>query len=165
MAAPAPAAVPAVASAPAPVEKAPPRLTLANARGANPSYRVGETITLSLQPTQDAYTYCYYQDGAGSVSRIFPNRFQPDPLIPARRLIQVPPAGGAFAIRFDRPRTRESFLCVAANREVGLRLPDTLKAQDLARLPVRDLDDVAARFQALPGAQVDEARLVVEVTP
>jgi hypothetical protein len=165
MAAPPPAAVPAVASAPAPVEKAPPRLTLANARGANPSYRVGETITLSLQPTQDAYTYCYYQDGAGSVSRIFPNRFQPDPLIPARRLIQVPPAGGAFAIRFDRPRTRESFLCVAANREVGLRLPDTLKAQDLARLPVRDLDDVAARFQALPGAQVDEARLVVEVTP
>jgi hypothetical protein len=147
-----------------PVDQAP-RLTLANARGAHPTYHAGESITLSLQPTQDAYTYCYYQDAGGSVSRIFPNRFQPDPLIPARRLIQVPPAGGPFAIRFDKPRTRESFLCVAANREVGLRLPDALKAQDLARLPVRDLDDVAARFQAVPGAQVDDARLVVEVMP
>jgi hypothetical protein len=161
---PAVAPTPAAASVAAQVEAAP-RLTLANARGARPSYRAGETITLSLQPTQDAYTYCYYQDGAGSVSRIFPNRFQPDALIPAHRLIQVPPAGGAFAIRFDKPRTREAFLCVAADREVGLRLPDKLKAQDLAQLPVRDLDEIATRFDEVPGAHVDDARLVVEVTP
>jgi hypothetical protein len=149
---------------PAPVGEAP-RLTLANARGARPSYRAGESITLSLQPTQDAYTYCYYKDGVGSVSRIFPNRFQPDPLIRARRMIQVPPVGGGFSIRFDKPRTREAFLCVAADREIGLRLPDRLKAQDLERLPVQDLDDIAATFQAMPGARVDDARLSVEVTP
>ncbi len=106
--------------------------------GRHPSYHAGETITLNLQPTQDAYTYCYYQDAAGMVSRIFPNRFQPDALIPARRQIQVPPASGAFAIRFDKPRTREAFLCVAADRELGMKLPNKLKAQDLARLPVHE---------------------------
>ena len=72
----APAVAPAAASA-APVEPAP-HLTLATTRGGRPAYRVGETITLNLQPTQDAYTYCYYQDGTGSVSRIFPQQFQPD---------------------------------------------------------------------------------------
>ena len=126
----------------------------------HPTYRAGETITLNLQPTQDAYTYCYYQDGTGNVSRIFPNRFQPDALIPARRLVHVPPTSGPFAIRFDKPRTRESFLCVAADREVGMKLPNTLKAQDLAQLPVHSLDDIAATFQEVPGARVDDARLV-----
>jgi hypothetical protein len=161
---PAPPSPPAVASAPEQAEKAP-RLSLATARGSHPTYRAGETITLNLQPTQDAYTYCYYQDGAGTVSRIFPNRFQPDALIPARRLVHIPPAGGAFAIRFDRPRTREAFLCVAADREIGMKLPNTLKAQDLAQLPVHGLDEIAAAFQEMPGAHVDDARLDVEVTP
>ncbi len=161
---PAPPSPPAVASAPDPVDKAP-RLTLATARGSHPTYRAGETITLNLQPTQDAYTYCYYQDATGNVSRIFPNRFQPDALIPARRLVHVPPTSGAFAIRFDKPRTREAFLCVAADREVGMKLPNTLKAQDLAQLPVHSLDEIAATFQEVPGARVDDARLDVEVTP
>jgi hypothetical protein len=138
---------------------------LATARGSHPTYRAGETITLNLQPTQDAYTYCYYQDATGNVSRIFPNRFQPDALIPARRLVHVPPTSGAFAIRFDKPRTREAFLCVAADREVGMKLPNTLKAQDLAQLPVHSLDEIAATFQEVPGARVDDARLDVEVTP
>jgi hypothetical protein len=158
-----PPAVAPTASLPPPSDEAP-RLTLSNARGTRPTYRAGETITLNLQPTQDAYTYCYYQDGVGSVSRIFPNRFQPDALVPARRQIQIPPTGAGFAIRFDRPRTHEAFLCVAANREIGLRLPNRLKAQDLAQLPVRGLDDISASFHELPGARASEARLDVEVT-
>jgi hypothetical protein len=149
---------------PAPVAEAP-RLTLSPEGQTRGSYRAGETITLDLQPTQDAYTYCYYQDGVGTISRIFPNRFQPDALIRARQLKRVPPPGGGFSIRFDRPQTREAFLCIAADREIGLLLPNALKAQDLAQLPVRDLNEVAARFRALPGARITDARLDVEVTP
>ena len=48
---------------------------------------------------------------------------------------------------------------LAASREVGLRLPEALKAQDLAQLPVRDLDDVVARSRRCR-ALVDDARLV-----
>jgi hypothetical protein len=46
-----------------------------------------------------------------------------------------------------------------------MKLPNTLKAQDLAQLPVHSLDDIAATFQEVPGARVDDARLDVEVTP
>jgi hypothetical protein len=140
------------------------RLVLSTPRGPRPQYRVGETMVLSVQPTQDAYIYCYYQDASGTVARIFPNRFQPDPFLHAGKQIEIPPAGvKSFALRFDKPGSTEAVACLGADREVGLRLPNTLKAQDLEPLPVAGLDDVAAQFRAIPGARVDDSRLAVEV--
>jgi hypothetical protein len=142
----------------------PPRLTLSSPRGPRPSYRVGETLALAVEPTQDAYVYCYYQDANGTVARIFPNRFQPDALLHAGKQIDIPPEGRAsFAIRFDKAGGQEAVACLGADREVGLRLPDALKAQDLAPLPVQGLSQIAAEFHAIPGAQIDDARLAVEV--
>ena len=141
---------------PAPVEA--PRIMLATARGPNATYRVGENLVVQFQPTQDAFVYCYYRDPTGMVARIFPNRFQPDAFTQAGRRIEVPPAGPkGFEIRMDRAGGRESVACLASNREVGLLLPDALKAQDLQPLPVNSLDEVAAQFRAIPGAQVDAA--------
>jgi hypothetical protein len=142
----------------------PPRLVLNTARGPRPSYRVGETMVISVQPTQDAYVYCFYQDSSGTVARIFPNRFQPDPFLHAGVQIEIPPAGTkSFALRFDKPGGSEAVACLGADREVGLRLPDKLKAQDLEPLPVSGLDDVASQFRGIQGARVDDARLAVEV--
>jgi hypothetical protein len=53
--------------------------------------------------------------------------------------------------------------CLGSDREVGLRLPDKLKAQDLEPLPVSGLDEVASQFRGIQGARVDDARLAVEV--
>jgi curli biogenesis system outer membrane secretion channel CsgG len=143
---------------------APPGLVLSSPRGPKPTYRIGETMVVSVQPTRDAYVYCYYQDAGGTVARIFPNRFQPDPFLHAGAQIEVPPAGQqSFAIRFDKPGGSEAVACLGADREVGLRLPDRLKAQDLEPLPVHSLDEVAAQFREVPGAHVADARLPVEV--
>jgi hypothetical protein len=155
---------PAALSQAAPSRAAPPHLVLATPRGPHPSYRIGEAMVLAVQSSQDAYVYCYYQDSAGTVARIFPNRFQPDPFLRAGAQIEVPPEGrSSFAIRFDKPGGSEAVACLGSDREVGLRLPSALKAQDLEPLPVQGLDDVAARFRAIPGGQVDDARLAVEV--
>ena len=100
---------------------------------------------------------------AGTVARIFPNRFQPDPLLHAGVQIEIPPAGTkSFALRFDNPGS-EAVACLGSDREVGLKLPDKLKAQDLEPLPVSGLDDVASLFRGIQGARVDDARLTVEV--
>jgi hypothetical protein len=121
-------------------------------------------MVVAVQPTQDAYVYCYYQDATGTVARIFPNRFQPDPFLHAGMRIEIPPEGTkSFAIRFDKPGGNEAVACLGADREVGLRLPSTLKAQDLEPLPVSGLDDVAGQFRQIPGTHVDDARLAVEV--
>ncbi len=161
-------APPALASAAAPpappVAQARPAL-LVTTRDRRPSYRVGETLTLQLQPAADAYVYCYYQDASGDIARIFPNRFQPDPLIPANSVIEVPPfAGTAFSIRLETPGAPERVACLAADREVGLLLPAELKRPDLEPLPVRSLDQVAALFRGMRSVRVEDARLTIEVT-
>ncbi len=144
---------------------APPRLVLSSPRGPQPKYRIGETLVVGVEAASDMYAYCFYQDSSGTVARIFPNRFQPDPFLRGGTRIEIPPAGQkSFAIRFDKPGGSEAVACIGADREVGLRLPDRLKAQDLEALPVSGLDDVATQFKDMPGTHVDDARLAVEVT-
>jgi hypothetical protein len=123
-------------------------------------------MTHSTTPKPNkSHLYCYYQDGSGEISRIFPNRFQPDAFVPARTQVEVPPGGGsAFSIRFEQLGAPEQVACLAADREVGLLLPPELKRQDLEPLPVRGLDEVAQRFRGIAGVQVDDARLPIEVT-
>ncbi len=157
-----PARVTTAAAVPAPQEA--PRAVLSTGHGPHPTYRVGESLTLEAQPTQDAYLYCYYQDADGVVARVFPNRFQPDAFVHGNTLVRVPPGNGAFDIRFDKAGGHEAVACFTASHEVGLSLPDRLKGQDLAPLPVRGLDDVATQFRSLGGARVDDARLAIEVT-
>jgi hypothetical protein len=162
--APAALATPAALPAAPPPAVGAPALRIAT-RGRAPVYRVGESMVLQLQPSQDAYVYCYYQDGQGEIARIFPNRFQPDPLIPAGRVVEVPPfAGTAFAIRFETPGAPERVACLSADREVGLLLPPELKRPDLEPLPLRSLDQVATLFRGMRGVRVDDARLSIEVT-
>ena len=159
------AAAPPAAAPPAAAPPEPLRLVVDSPRGPRPTYRIGETMVVAVQPAQDEYVYCFYQDASGTVARIFPNRFQPDPFLHAGAQIEIPPAGqNSFAIRFDKPGGAEAVSCLGADREVGLRLPDKLKAQDLEPLPVSGLDDVAAKFRQVPGAGIADARLVVEVT-
>lgn len=170
---PRPAVPPAIAAAAVPTLPAPPpassdeapRAILSTGRGDPPSYHVGESMTLQVQPTRDAFVYCYYQDSEGTVVRIFPNRFQPDAFLHAGAATAIPPAGQrAFEIRFDQAGGHEQVACLAADREVGLSLPVALKRQDLEPLPLHGLDDVATQFRTLPGARVNEARLTIEVT-
>lgn len=165
------AATPASVAVPAPTlpapttpPSAPPGLVLSSPRGPRPTYRIGETMVVSLQPTRDEYVYCYYQDAGGTVARIFPNRFQPDAFLRAGQQIEIPPAGQtSFAIRFDKPGGTEGIVCLGATNEVGLRLPSRLKTADLEPLPVKGLDEVSEQFRELSGAQVADARLAVEV--
>jgi curli biogenesis system outer membrane secretion channel CsgG len=158
---PAPAApAPAVAREPTP----PPTLQLSSSHGAHPTYHVNETLAVEAVTAQDAFLYCYYQDSEGAVARIFPNRFQPNALVHGGAPIAIPPgAGKAFAIRFDKSRAKEAVACIASSAELGLRLPNQLKAQDLAPLPVHGLKDIVDSFRRLGGGKFTEGWLSIEV--
>jgi curli biogenesis system outer membrane secretion channel CsgG len=155
----------ALATQPVAATRSMPRLALGTSRGPRPVYRVNETMSVQVQPSGDAFVYCYYQDASGAVARIFPNRFQPDALIPARRLVEIPPGGEQpFDIRFDTPGSRETVACLASDLEVGVKLPDELKVDDLSPMPVRSIDEVAGRFRSIAPSHVDDVRMVIEVT-
>lgn len=143
-----------------------PRAILGTPRGPRPTYRLGEAMTVEVQPTQDAFVYCYYRDAGGQVARVFPNRFQPDAFVQARTLVQIPPASGqSFRIQFEHPGGEEAVVCLAAADELGSKLPETLRALDLAPLPVGGVEDVVAAFQAVGGGRpINEARMAIAVT-
>ena len=158
-----PAVTPSGPIQPAPITQ-PLRLVVSTARGPRPAYRTGETMVVSVEPTQDAYIYCYYQDSSGAIARIFPNRFQPDALVRANRQIEIPPSGQkSFAIRFDKAGSRETVACLAADQEAGLKLPAQLKTEDLKPLPVSSLDELASQIRGASGGRVTDARLTAEV--
>jgi hypothetical protein len=148
----------------APMPIAAPDLRLSTDRGEHPSYHVHETLDVEAVTTRDAFLYCYYQDADGTVARIFPNRFQPNALVHGATPVQIPPGTDhAFDIRFDKGHAKEAVACVASNDEVGLKLPDKLKGEDLAPLPVSNLQDIIDNFRQLGGGPLAEKWLSIEV--
>ena len=137
-------------------------LTLATPEGTSPVYQVNQSLELTAIASQDSYVYCYYQDGSGAVTRIYPNQFEPDAYAVAGRALAIPGEAG-FDIVFDRPGASEQVLCLAAPTEVGLRLPPQLRTPDLAPMPVESLDQVAAAYRDVDSSRVVEARLPIRV--
>ncbi len=137
-------------------------LSLATPNGAHPVYQVNQSLDLTAIVSQDSYVYCYYQDGGGTVTRIFPNQFQPDAHVSAGHLLKVP-GEARFDIVFDRPQAREAVACLASEAELGLRLPPSLKTPDLQAMPVHSLDEVVAAYRRLDSTGVVEARLPIQV--
>lgn len=146
------------ASKPAPL-----RVTMTTPKGLSPTYRVREALAMTVTTSQDAYLYCYYSDAGGTVARIFPNKFTPDSYVTANRPTSIPGKNARFGIVFDKPGATEEVLCVASEREAGLRLPDRLKQQDLAPLPVSSLDEMVQAYRQTGAKRVADARLSIKV--
>ena len=113
-----------------------------SAQGPNPVYAPGNILTARVDIGRAAFVYCYYQDADGTVSRLFPNRFQPNAYV-SGRLVALSSAQQAVKIRFDKAG-HETISCLASDTEVPL--PAKLKEKDLSPLAVSSLDEVEGIF-------------------
>lgn len=140
-------------------------LTTSTYKGPYHRYNAGEPVTVTLRSTADAFAYCYYRDAAGRIARVFPNRFQPDPLVEANRVVTVPGPGAAFELVPERPDSLEEVLCLATRREAGPLAPETLRGPDLSPLAVASLDQVEAGFGPAGQKPAATSRLKIQVLP
>ncbi len=138
-------------------------LELLTPKGAAPVYRVQEKLRLAVTASQDSYVYCYYRDHRGSIARIFPNRFQPDPYTVVGRPLEIPAKDSGFDIVFESAGVEEEILCLASYNEVGLSLPARYKAADLTPLAVSSMADLVAAFAAIDSTDLAQARLPIRV--
>jgi peptidoglycan hydrolase-like protein with peptidoglycan-binding domain len=138
-------------------------VTLSTPLGAGQTYRVNDELIVTAATSQDAYLYCYYEDGAGNVARIFPNQFQPDAYVGAGRTVTVPDGAAGFDIVLDRPGSQEKVVCLASRRELGLQLPASLKSEALVALPVGSIEEVVGAYQQLDRIDLVQARLDIAV--
>lgn len=121
------------------------RINLASDRGSNPTYKVGESLNMTMSLNSLGFTSCYYEDVVHNVARIFPNQFHRDSMLKGN--VQVPLPTGGFKIRFDQPG-RERIACMGSDKE--LLVPTSLAgARDLVPLAVKSLEELTSQFKRL----------------
>jgi curli biogenesis system outer membrane secretion channel CsgG/peptidoglycan hydrolase-like protein with peptidoglycan-binding domain len=148
-----------IASAPRGDSQAAMTVKLDSDRGNRPTYRLREFLQARVQLTADGILYCYYRDTSGTIARIHPNRFSPDPFLKANRSITLPPENSPFKIKFDKTG-REQIVCFGSSRD--LALPANLKAADLTPLKVGSMEEISKAFRASNPA-VAEAKLDIVI--
>ncbi len=104
-------------------------------------------IQFQLLPNTDSSMYCYLQDEAKKIFRVYPNRWQRESKV-AKQVDLMLPATGTFRIR-SNARIGQNLMCVIARESMDQALPDILRGSDLEALPgVTDLAAVANTFAA-----------------
>jgi hypothetical protein len=120
--------------------------------GPMPTLRSGETVAVQVETSADKFVYCYYMDGSRQVARIFPNRFQPDALVPAGKMVQIPPGPEPerpFNIRLETAGRLEAVTCLASSTELDGSRIDGTDVEDLTPIPGLELQDLVDAFGRL----------------
>ncbi len=132
-------------------------LTVRNA--ASPASTPADRLALTVETTADGYLTCYYRDGRGRISRIFPSRAQPNAYVVAGRSVKIPSDEAAAEWQLERPASGAEAVCLASARELALHLPKALRVQDAQPLPLASIDDVIAVYKTLAPAGLSVHRL------
>jgi len=90
------------------------KVSISSSRGNGASFSDGESITVVVSATKDAYFKLYHIDVKGQVQLIFPNRFQKDNFVKAGTLVQFPAANASFRFQLHEPFGTEFVKAVAS---------------------------------------------------
>lgn len=151
---------PVITAAPRPAGAAGPvTVKLDTDRGPKPTYKPKEFLQARVSLSSDGILYCYYKDTAGTIARIFPNRFHPDAFVRGGQPFGLPPEGSPFKIRFDKPG-QEQIVCFASDRD--LPLPTNLKGADLTPLKVGSTEEISVALKK-SNPNIAEAKLDIVV--
>jgi peptidoglycan hydrolase-like protein with peptidoglycan-binding domain len=128
---------------------------------------VGDALNMSITLSRGGHLRCFMQDANNVVQQIFPNRYQPQALIPARRPVKLPhlsAEGNGYALPFEVPG-KERVLCFASETDLAASVPLIQRAQPLQPIAqVTSLDQLeTAISQAVGKGNVGMARLEFHV--
>ncbi|GAA0510250.1 DUF4384 domain-containing protein [Deinococcus depolymerans] len=111
----------------------------------NPSYRIGEKITLAATVNQDAYVYLFNVNPDGSVDQILPNRLSGENFVKAGTTKSFPAPGDNFTYSVDGPVGQNKVLALASLTPLNLDQISSFKTtQDqFATVSARGQDGLA----------------------
>ncbi|MCG8440465.1 MAG: DUF4384 domain-containing protein, partial [Caulobacterales bacterium] len=107
----------------------------------------GAPVRVDLAANANAFAYCYLEDVNGTVARVFPNRWQPNALVPPGEKVSVPSEEAGFSLVAPDAGAQERLICFGSDREVIVGLPAELRTDDLSPLPIRGLHELRKLFQ------------------
>lgn len=128
---------------------------------------VGDALNMSITLSRGGHLRCFMQDANNAVQQIFPNRYQPQSLTPARRPVKLPHVsaeGNGYALPFEVPG-KERIMCFASESDLAASVPLMQRSQPLQPMAqITSLDQVeAAIHQGMGKGNVGIARLEFHV--
>ena len=139
-------------------------LSLGTPLGTVPSYKVGETLTLELALSENAYVRCFYGQVDGSTVQLFPNRFNPSQRLAGPFVHTIPQARDPFSIKLGGPAGKESVRCFGWRNDPSASLPADVRGADVTEPLKRPFEAVAAEIMASANPPMAEASLEIKVT-
>ena len=109
-------------------------------------YQHGDTLTLTVDVTEDAYVWVFDTGTSGKVHQIFPNRHETDNFVRAGSAVAIPGDGADYQLLVSHPKGAELLTVIASKDNVPL-------TRDLV-----DGDTEAGPFLALRGDAVSVAK-------
>ena len=83
-------------------------------------YRHGESLTLTVDVTEDAYVWVFDTGTSGKVHQIFPNRFEGDNFIRAGNSLAIPREGADYQLLVSHPQGAELLTVIASKNSTPL---------------------------------------------
>ncbi|MFK7858228.1 MAG: DUF4384 domain-containing protein [Granulosicoccus sp.] len=123
---------------------------------------VGDPIQIIVETDQDSQIHCYYQDGDGTVSRLFPNRYSADGILNAGDAL-VLPESDEWQLSATRVGETEQFLCVAITPEWLDRLSVIPLLPDLQPIANSNLSQIYSRYKKVLGDELINQNLSIAV--
>ena len=83
-------------------------------------YRHGDTLTLTVDVTEDAYVWVFDTGTSGKVHQIFPNRYESDNLVRAGKSIAIPSARSDYQLLVSHPKGAELLTVIASKDNIPM---------------------------------------------
>ena len=152
----------AVEVAKAATDPTPIQMTVTSTKGGN-QFRKGERLFVNVQPSRDAFVYCFMQDENKQIARFFPNRFAQDALVKAQKGIQLP-SNNKFNIDVNTKGLQEQIVCYGANRDVFSDVVPSIGGGDIdTPVQVKTLAELEAVFKKAAGPTLGVGNFTVNV--
>jgi hypothetical protein len=138
-----------------------PTLTLTTDRGPQPQYNAQEKLTVIAAVSQPAYLYCFYQDAGRQIVKLYPNRFQPAPLVKPGAPVTIP-GTSEFSLLLEQSGSREEVVCMASPHPLDTMLPEPF-AYDLEPIAADSMEAIVKVFAAANPNTLAQQRLTISV--
>jgi hypothetical protein len=132
-------------------------------RGRQPTYNLGESMTLIAQTNRDAFLYCFYRDSANQVVTLFPSAYSKGAALRGNETLNLPGARLPVTLEFTAPPGREQVQCFATDKDIGAELPAEIVAGTFEVLPMEIGNRLDQIFGEISGDMLAEMRVDLQV--
>ncbi len=138
-------------------------LYMSTDRGADPTYTVGDTLTVKVKANRDAAIYCFYTAGDGNTIALFPSQFSGGAWVRGHETLYLPGDRLPVTLSIAPPPGQEIIRCYGTTRDVTRDLPTALVSGDFRPIEPSLANRIAPSFQEISDVRLANGEIVVRV--